>query len=216
MTNKYAHTNPKHCQFCRMHNSGDHVVGCPNAKYPSEMPLEFMACDTCRAKPGSPPLCAGCLHNRYVIDELRISDKDAWDPTTGRWIRPTRRKDRPMTDFNGPHLLTDAQGYMVRCCGHAKGCKWCAAEASKPEAAPMLLEDISYEGEGWAILQCGGVTVKLGCTLLNIIVACLDVGTRTASASAAPMMDVARVMDAFIAVNNESAEGRTPPDWSEE
>lgn len=28
----------------------------------------FMECDTCRAKPGSPPLCAGCLHNREVIN----------------------------------------------------------------------------------------------------------------------------------------------------
>lgn len=27
----------------------------------------FIECDTCRAKPGSPALCAGCLHNRRVI-----------------------------------------------------------------------------------------------------------------------------------------------------
>lgn len=30
---------------------------------------KFMECDTCRAKPGSPPLCVGCLHNRTVIEE---------------------------------------------------------------------------------------------------------------------------------------------------
>lgn len=30
----------------------------------------FMECDTCRAKPGTPPLCAGCLHNRSVIGGL--------------------------------------------------------------------------------------------------------------------------------------------------
>ena len=30
----------------------------------------FVECDTCRAKPGSPTLCAGCLHNRQVIGEL--------------------------------------------------------------------------------------------------------------------------------------------------
>lgn len=29
--------------------------------------LEFKECDTCAAKPGSPPLCAGCLNNRQVI-----------------------------------------------------------------------------------------------------------------------------------------------------
>lgn len=31
---------------------------------------EFMECDTCRAKPGSPYLCQGCLHNRALIDRL--------------------------------------------------------------------------------------------------------------------------------------------------
>jgi len=29
-----------------------------------------MECDTCRAKPGSPTLCLGCLHNRNVIEQL--------------------------------------------------------------------------------------------------------------------------------------------------
>jgi hypothetical protein len=28
---------------------------------------EFMECDTCLAKPGTPLLCAGCLHNREAI-----------------------------------------------------------------------------------------------------------------------------------------------------
>ncbi len=32
---------------------------------------DFMECDSCRAKPGSPPLCAGCLHNREAIRVLR-------------------------------------------------------------------------------------------------------------------------------------------------
>ncbi len=30
----------------------------------------FMECDTCRAKPGSPTLCLGCLHNREAIGLL--------------------------------------------------------------------------------------------------------------------------------------------------
>ena len=30
----------------------------------------FMECDTCRAKPGAPLLCAGCLHNRTLINNL--------------------------------------------------------------------------------------------------------------------------------------------------
>lgn len=32
---------------------------------------DFMECDSCRAKPGSPILCDGCLHNREVIGKLR-------------------------------------------------------------------------------------------------------------------------------------------------
>lgn len=34
------------------------------------MRLEFMECDTCRAKPGTPELCRGCFHNRTAIYEL--------------------------------------------------------------------------------------------------------------------------------------------------
>lgn len=30
----------------------------------------FMECDTCRAKPGSPTLCHGCLVNRRVIENM--------------------------------------------------------------------------------------------------------------------------------------------------
>jgi hypothetical protein len=32
--------------------------------------LAFAECDTCRALPGTPPLCMGCLHNRAVISAL--------------------------------------------------------------------------------------------------------------------------------------------------
>lgn len=32
--------------------------------------LEFMECDTCRAKPGSPLLCRGCIHNRAAMSAL--------------------------------------------------------------------------------------------------------------------------------------------------
>ncbi len=31
---------------------------------------EFMECDTCRAKPGSPRLCSSCLHNREIISSM--------------------------------------------------------------------------------------------------------------------------------------------------
>ncbi len=45
------------CHYCIANDLG------PPAKYPGE----FMECDTCRAKPGSPTLCRGCLNNRQVI-----------------------------------------------------------------------------------------------------------------------------------------------------
>lgn len=32
---------------------------------------DFLECDTCRAKPGSPTLCAGCLHNRALISRFK-------------------------------------------------------------------------------------------------------------------------------------------------
>ncbi len=38
--------------------------------------LEFMECDTCRALPGTPPLCQGCLHNREAIRRLLEQIKD--------------------------------------------------------------------------------------------------------------------------------------------
>lgn len=36
---------------------------------------KFMECDACRAKFGSPYLCAGCLHNRKVIETYTLSQK---------------------------------------------------------------------------------------------------------------------------------------------
>ena len=33
--------------------------------------LEFMECDTCRAKVGSPVLCAGCVNNRRLINNIQ-------------------------------------------------------------------------------------------------------------------------------------------------
>jgi hypothetical protein len=32
---------------------------------------DFVACDTCRAKPGAPELCYGCLQNRQLIGNLK-------------------------------------------------------------------------------------------------------------------------------------------------
>ena len=51
----------------------------------SDIPIEdrmrarFVECDSCRAKPGSPLLCAGCIHNREVISFLKGAYKTLWD-----------------------------------------------------------------------------------------------------------------------------------------
>jgi len=44
--------------------------------------LNFMECDTCSKKPGSPLLCAGCQHNRYVINKLNLR----WFEKLMRWL----------------------------------------------------------------------------------------------------------------------------------
>lgn len=49
-------------------------------------PNEFLECDECRAKPGSPYLCKGCLHNRTLIAKLKYPPKRK--QLTGR-PRPT-------------------------------------------------------------------------------------------------------------------------------
>lgn len=37
--------------------------------------LEFMECESCSQKPGSPTLCPSCLHNRRAIDKLSLELK---------------------------------------------------------------------------------------------------------------------------------------------
>lgn len=37
--------------------------------------MNFIECDTCRVKPGSPALCSSCYNNRRVIDDLTSKHK---------------------------------------------------------------------------------------------------------------------------------------------
>lgn len=44
--------------------------------------FEFVECDACASRPGSPSLCAGCLANRHVVGKLREALREAlheWD-----------------------------------------------------------------------------------------------------------------------------------------
>ena len=36
---------------------------------------DFMECASCKSKPGTPPLCISCLHNREIIEQLDNSVK---------------------------------------------------------------------------------------------------------------------------------------------
>ena len=40
---------------------------------------DFVECDTCRATPGTPKLCEGCLANRALIAKLKSAPKDPND-----------------------------------------------------------------------------------------------------------------------------------------
>ena len=52
------------------------------------MKEEFMECDTCRAKPGTPILCDGCLHNRAAIESLNKRP-----PVSRHWeLRPVKHE----------------------------------------------------------------------------------------------------------------------------
>lgn len=65
------------------------------------VPGEFVECDVDNAKPGSPYLCSGCLHNRQVIADLKKSLERAkaelisWQAwTQGHvWIRNEEYRD---------------------------------------------------------------------------------------------------------------------------
>lgn len=59
------------------------VTGLRHAESPAPLPppaIGFMECDTCRTKSGAPTLCAGCLHNRAMIEAL------AADARRYRWL----------------------------------------------------------------------------------------------------------------------------------
>lgn len=54
---------------------------------------EFWECEDCSAKPGTPVLCKGCLHNRAAISELkrlltllREEVESAWDSLDANWV----------------------------------------------------------------------------------------------------------------------------------
>lgn len=49
--------------------------------------MGFIECDSCRAKPGTPALCKGCLHNRSYIYSLEGRDGPMVDIATVSAVR---------------------------------------------------------------------------------------------------------------------------------
>ena len=57
----------QHTKWCQ-HNGG--VLGETGYEAP-KLTIDFIECDTCRAKPGSPTLCNGCLTNRRALAQAQ-------------------------------------------------------------------------------------------------------------------------------------------------
>lgn len=56
--------------------------------------LEFVECDSCRSKPGSPQLCGGCRHNRAVISSFqRLTPA----PVAEAWLKYDKEGCRSVT-----------------------------------------------------------------------------------------------------------------------
>jgi hypothetical protein len=51
-----------------------------------EKKLEFIECDSCRVKPGSPLLCESCLNNRNVISELKDQIRNKGEISKGSFL----------------------------------------------------------------------------------------------------------------------------------
>ena len=78
---------------------------------------EFVECDSCAKKPGSPTLCGGCLHNRNVAAQLMKEAKR--DQTDLQFYDPIEEGVRPYV-----RLLRNA-GLNTECSCHHDGTIQC-------------------------------------------------------------------------------------------
>ena len=75
-----AHQWDESGERCKICGAKDWMGGLcsPKKAFVQPVPVDaFQECDTCRAKPGMPPLCAACLHNRDAIEALK-KERDDW------------------------------------------------------------------------------------------------------------------------------------------
>jgi len=82
----YTTNVPDPLKLCERDNDGDgncDIHSSPgvfrNPSFNKKKEESFVECDTCRAKPGSPTLCYGCLHNREIICSLHRELKSIKD-----------------------------------------------------------------------------------------------------------------------------------------
>jgi hypothetical protein len=68
---------------------------------------DFVECDACSAKPGSPELCAGCLANRHTIGLLRRALRASAD-------RNLTLEELALSLEHGHHPLQRAAGAELR------------------------------------------------------------------------------------------------------
>jgi len=129
------------------------------------MELDFKECPECAAKPGSPVLCAACLHNREVISQLQAAIED---------LQGTSPKTLPC-------------GHPVRCLSDDEEpddryCRWCdevdrlqqdgRSLRAQLEAKAVIVNDgvCNIDGNvGYLAIHGGAVHIKsMTCTDVSV------------------------------------------------
>lgn len=96
---------------------------------------EFVECDACRAKPGAPNLCYGCLANRTTVGDLRAALAEALDgwELAARWAMTPDgamdpvRLERVKPDIRARIAALREKHLGERLCPHANAydCAYC-------------------------------------------------------------------------------------------
>ena len=75
-----------------------------------ERDLKFIECDACAAKPGTPMLCAGCLQNRLVIEQLKRERDEARAARVDAMARQYRKSLELCRKLQGELVAAEALG----------------------------------------------------------------------------------------------------------
>jgi len=89
---------------------------------------EFVECNTCHEKPGSPELCFGCLSNRAIIRvlqaevELKEKQRRHWEDSAefhiANWQREEKRAEAAEANFDTEHkALQEAEAQLAEVVG---------------------------------------------------------------------------------------------------